>query len=475
MAKNKNAYICTECGANFHRWQGQCNNCNAWNTINECKQVGGLSSPKGSNSAKSGVRSGYSGSLSTNVESLDQVSMKESARTSSGVREFDKVLGGGIVSGSAILVGGSPGAGKSTLLLQVFSYLSASSNVLYVTGEESKTQVANRARRLELPNLSSIKIVSETCVESVIESAISVNAKFLVIDSIQSMFTEDSTSNPGTASQVTACGTKLTQFAKNNDVALFLIGHVTKDGSLAGPMVLEHVIDVSLLFENTISDKYRTLRTKKNRFGSTNELAVFAMTERGMKEVPDPSAIFLDRSTVSIPGSVVTSVLDGGKVILLEIQSLFTEKQSQYENRNVVGIDKNRISMILGVMFKYSGISAKDSDLFINVVSGMKINETSCDLAFAVSIYSSITNTVIPDNLLVLGEVGLGSEVRPTANCNERLNQAHNHKFDSAIIPFGNKRGLNTKCKVYPVKTVAEAFSVIRELCQDNSKKGRGK
>lgn len=466
MAKAKIYYQCTNCCADFARWQGQCNNCGEWNTITEFKPSSGLSSPK-STSSKAGLRAGYAGETSSKVESLDEVIVEDEIRYSTGIKEFDKALGGGAVEGSAILLGGNPGAGKSTLLIQAISYLASSYDVLYATGEESKKQVAQRARRLNLPNTNKIKIISETCVENIVEKATLEKTKFLVVDSIQSMYTEDSSSSPGSASQVKESGTKLTQFAKNNGVVLFIVGHVTKDGSLAGPKVLEHVIDVSLLFENTISDKYRTLRSIKNRFGSTNELSVFAMTEKGMKEVPDPSAIFLDKSTVRNPGSVITSVLDGGKVILLEIQSLFTEKQSQYENRNVVGIDKNRISMILGVMFKYSNISAKDSDLFINVVSGMKVSETSCDLAFAVSIYSSITNRVVPDNLLVLGEIGLGSEIRPTTNCNERLNQAHNHKFDHAIIPYGNTRGLNTKCKTYPVKTINDAFAILDKLSKE--------
>lgn len=468
MAKNKTPYACNECGADFPRWQGQCNSCGTWNSITEFKPPAnmGLSRPSSNKSKTSSPRMGFAGSVSGNVESLSDVLIEDKPRVTTGIKEFDKSLGGGVVEGSAVLVGGNPGAGKSTLLIQVCSFLSGANSVLYATGEESKQQVAQRARRIGLPNLDKIKIISETNVDNIIEKASELKAKFLIVDSIQSMFVDDSSSSPGSVTQVKESGSRLTQYAKNNGVSLFIIGHVTKDGSLAGPKVLEHVIDCSLLFENTVSDKYRTLRSIKNRFGSTNELSVFAMTEKGMKEVPDPSAIFLDKSTVRNPGSVVTSVLDGGKVILLEIQSLFTEKQGQYENRNVVGIDKNRISMILGVMFKYANISSKDNDLFINVVSGMKITETSCDLAFAISLYSSVTGLVIPDDLIIMGEVGLGSEIRPTANCNERLNQANNHKFTRAIIPFGNKRGLNTKCKVFPVKTITEAFDAIQEICK---------
>lgn len=455
MAKTKTAYVCSECGAEYHRWQGQCSECKSWNTISEIRLV------SATQSTSNDRYQGFAGQTQAKVQTLDHIDLADLPRFSSGFRELDRVLGGGIVPGSAILIGGHPGAGKSTLLLQVMCHLAQSMSALYVTGEESLQQVALRAKRLELPR-ENLKMLAETSVETIGQIALQEKPKIMVIDSIQVMHMADIQSAPGGVSQVRESAAWLTRFAKQHHVAMFMVGHVTKDGSLAGPKVLEHCIDSSILLEGSADSRYRTLRGQKNRFGAINELGVFAMTEQGMKEVNNPSAIFLSRAEQAAPGSVVMVVWEGTRPLLVEIQALVDSSPLANPRRVSVGLEQNRLSMLLAVLHRHGGMQMADQDVFANVVGGVRVNETAADLALLVAMISSFRDQTLDQDLVVFGEVGLSGEIRPVANGQERLHEAQKHGFKRAIIPIANMP--KTKplgMEVIGVKNLADALEAL--------------
>jgi DNA repair protein RadA/Sms len=430
MAKRKTAYVCSDCGAEYPRWQGQCNDCNTWNTITEFV-VSSAISPSGRNTG------GYSGQTKAKIESLANIDLQALPRFESGYKELDRVLGGGIVPGSAILIGGSPGAGKSTLLLQVMCQMASNKNALYVTGEESLQQVAMRAQRLGLAK-DKLKLLAETNIEVICDLALQHKPELMVIDSIQVMQVPDVHSAPGSVSQVRESAAYLTRFAKQHHIAMFLVGHVTKDGSLAGPKVLEHCIDCSMMLEGESDSRYRTLRSQKNRFGAVNELGVFAMTEKGLREVKNPSAIFLSRDDQQSPGSIVMVVWEGTRPLLVEIQALVDYSQMANPRRVAIGLDQNRLAMLLAVLHRHGNVQMNDQDVFANVVGGVKVNETSADLALLLSIVSSFQNKVLDKELIAFGEVGLAGEIRPVPNGSERISEAVKHGFKRAIVPKAN-------------------------------------
>jgi DNA repair protein RadA/Sms len=431
MAKKKIAYVCSDCGSEHSRWQGQCKDCNAWNTLSEIVV-------QASAGASSHARTGFAGNTVAKVESLKDIDLTALPRFSSGFNELDRVLGGGIVPGSAILIGGSPGAGKSTLLLQVMCFLAQKSSVLYVTGEESLQQVAMRAKRLQLPD-DKLKLLAETNVETICHLALQHKPSVMVIDSIQVMHMADIPSAPGGVSQVRESAAALTRFAKQHHIAMFLVGHVTKDGSLAGPKVLEHCIDCSMMLEGESDGRFRTLRGTKNRFGAINELGVFGMTERGMKEVSNPSAIFLNRQQEQSAGSIVMSVWEGTRPLLVEIQALVDYSQVSNPRRVAVGLDHNRLAMLLAIMHRHGNVQMHDQDVFVNVVGGVKVTETSADLAVLLAMLSSFRSMVLPQGLIAFGEVGLSGEIRPVPNGTDRLTEAVKHGFTKAIVPKANQ------------------------------------
>ncbi len=430
MAKRKTAYVCTECGAEFPRWQGQCNECKAWNTISEFVV----------SAAKTSMRSatsGYAGQTQAKIELLNTIDLEALPRFASGFRELDRVLGGGVVPGSAMLIGGSPGAGKSTLLLQVMCHLAKEKSALYVTGEESLQQVAMRAKRLALPD-DKLMMLAETNVETICELAQVHSPAIMVIDSIQVMHVSDVQSAPGSVSQVRESAAYLTRFAKQNHIAMFIVGHVTKDGNLAGPKVLEHCIDCSMMLEGESDGRFRTLRSHKNRFGAVNELGVFGMTEKGLKEVKNPSAIFLSRGENQSPGSSVMVVWEGTRPLLVEIQALVDYSQMANPRRVAVGLEQNRLSMLLAVLHRHGDVQMNDQDVFVNVVGGVKVAETSADLALLLAIISSFRNRALPRDMIIFGEVGLAGEIRPVPNGTERISEAAKHGFKRAIVPKAN-------------------------------------
>ncbi len=429
MAKATSAYVCQDCGADYTKWQGQCAECNAWNTMQEVR----LGKSKG---AAASFR-GYSGGEQTTITPLSEINLQELPRFSSGMEEFDRVLGGGFVPGSVVLIGGHPGAGKSTLLLQTLCHLAQQCDALYVTGEESLQQVAMRAQRLGLP-ADKLQMLSATDVDMVITGAERVKPRLLVVDSIQVMHHSDVQSAPGSVSQVRESAALLTRYAKQSSTVLILVGHVTKDGSLAGPKVLEHMIDCSIMLEGSHDSRFRTLRGNKNRFGAINELGVFAMTEQGLKEVSNPSAIFLQRSDEVASGSVVMVTWEGTRPLLVEIQGLVDDSSMGNPRRVAVGLEQNRLSMLLAVLHRHGGVMVGDQDVFVNVVGGVKIVETSADLALLLALVSSFRDTALPRDLIVFGEVGLAGEIRPVPNGQERLREAAKHGFKRAIVPAGN-------------------------------------
>ncbi|MDN5369032.1 MAG: hypothetical protein PWP74_340 [Shewanella sp.] len=454
MAKNKTAYVCTECGQDYPRWQGQCSACQEWNTITEVR-LGAATA------ARSGSFSGYAGAGSSEVKTLDQIDLNEVPRIASGFAEFDRVLGGGIVAGSAILIGGHPGAGKSTLLLQTLCQLAETLPALYVTGEESLQQVAMRAKRLGLPT-GKLKMLSETNVDTICDVASREQPKIIVIDSIQVMHISDVQSSPGSVAQVRESAAFLTRFAKQHNIAIIMVGHVTKDGSLAGPKVLEHCIDCSVMFEGDSDSRYRTLRSHKNRFGAINELGVFAMTERGLREVANPSAIFLSRADEAASGSLVMVVWEGTRPLLVELQVLVDHSALANPRRVAVGMDSNRLAMLLAVMHRHGGLQMADQDVFVNVVGGVKVTETSADLTLLLAMLSSFRGEVLPRDLVVFGEVGLSGEIRPVPNGQERLVEAAKHGFRRAIVPIANApKKAPSGMEIIGVSKLSEALTAL--------------
>ncbi len=427
MAKTKTVYVCSDCGSEYAKWQGQCNDCKEWNTLSR------LSIDARSSRAR---RTGYSGSI-TPPKTLGEVSAEDLPRIGTGLAEFDRVLGGGLVPGSVILVSGDPGAGKSTLLIQVLTALAASQRALYITGEESLAQIAMRARRLSLP-LDELKVMSETNVEAIMATWDDLKPSLLVIDSIQVMHTDTVDSSPGGVAQVRESASILIQQAKRTDTVLFLVGHVTKEGNLAGPRVLEHMIDTFIMLDGDADGRYRTLRSSKNRFGAVNELGIFAMTDKGMVEVPNPSAIFLSRGSEPSPGSIVMVVWEGSRPLLVEAQALVDTSALGNPRRVAVGFDQNRLAMLLAVLHRHGGLQVGDQDVFVNAVGGIRVVETSSDLALLIAVVSSFRNKALSMDMVCFGEVGLSGEIRPVPNGQERLREAVKHGFKKAIIPKAN-------------------------------------
>ena len=429
MAKAKTSFYCTACGAEQSKWAGQCPDCKAWNTVEEFRQP-----------ATSGVSrmSGYTGSTNQKVTELSSVSDRKITRISIGINELDRVLGGGIVPGSVILIGGDPGIGKSTLLLQVLAGLMGQLKCLYVSGEESLQQINMRAKRLEL-EVGALSCLTETNVEQILNVAHKEKPELVVVDSIQTLHSEQVQSAPGSVSQVRESAAGLVRHAKQMNCAMVLIGHVTKDGALAGPRILEHMVDAVLYFQSDEGSRYRVIRAFKNRFGAVNELGVFAMTGHGLKEVSNPSAIFLSGHSETAAGSVITVIREGTRPMLLELQALVDESHLANPRRVTIGLDHSRLAMLLAVLHRHGGISLGDQDVFANVVGGMRITETGSDLPLLLAVLSSFRDRVLPRKTVVFGEVGLSGEVRPVYNGEERLKEAASLGFKRAIIPKANQ------------------------------------
>lgn len=456
MAKSKTAFVCGECGGEFPRWQGQCTECKEWNTITEIRL-----SPATATASRNSRYVGYAGTQDNKVQTLDQVALTELPRIPSGFSELDRVLGGGMVPGSAILIGGNPGAGKSTLLLQVMCGLASRMKTLYVTGEESLQQVAMRAQRLGLPR-DQLRMLSETSVEQICHIAREEKPAVIVIDSIQVMHVAEVASSPGSVSQVREAAAQLTRYAKQHGVVVLMVGHVTKDGALAGPKVLEHCIDCSIMLDGSNDSRFRMLRSHKNRFGAVNELGVFAMTETGLKEVSNPSAIFLNRGEEQTTGSVVMIIWEGTRPLLVELQALVDYSQLGNPRRVTVGLEQNRLSMLLAVLHRHGGLQMADQDVFVNVVGGVRVEDTSADLALLLALVSSFRDRALPQELVVFGEVGLSGEIRPVPSGQERLMEAAKHGFTRAIIPWANRpKKAPPGMEVIAVKKLEEALEAL--------------
>ncbi len=451
-AKTKSAYVCDECGAEHRQWQGQCLTCKAWNSLSRVN-IGPVAEP--------GV--GYAGARAE-VKRLAEVATAEAPRLVTGFGELDRVLGGGLVPGSVVLIGGDPGAGKSTLLLQVCCALAEREAVLYVTGEESLQQLALRATRLGLP-MAQLSVAAETRAEEVGSLIESTEPDVVIVDSIQVMQLESVESTPGSVTQVREAAAFFTRLAKRTGTVIVLVGHVTKEGNLAGPKVLEHMIDCFMMLDSPAGSRYRTLRGVKNRFGAVNELGVFAMTDQGMREVSNPSAIFLQRGDVHSPGSVVTVTWEGTRPLLVELQALVDQAQGGYPRRIAVGLDQQRLSMHLAVLHRHCGVTLADQDVFANVVGGVRIGETGADLALLLAVLSSFRNRALPRELIVFGELGLTGEVRPVANGEQRLTEAAKHGFKQAIVPFANRpKKVRDGMTVHGVKSLSAALEVLDTL-----------
>jgi DNA repair protein RadA/Sms len=427
----KTAYVCSGCGASFPKWAGQCPECRSWNTLTESlTPAAPLRNPR---------FDGYAGEAGQNrVRVLSEISTEERSSAPTGIGELDRVLGGGLVPGSVVLIGGDPGIGKSTLLIQALTTLSGSLSALYVSGEESPEQISLRARRLGLPG-DKLGLLAETCVERILALTRSDPPAVMVIDSIQTIYTEQLQSAPGSVAQVRESAAQLVRFAKQRGTIVFLVGHVTKEGALAGPRVLEHMVDTVLYFEGESGSQLRLVRTMKNRFGAVNELGVFAMTDRGLKEVSNPSAIFLSRHEQEVSGSIVLVTREGSRPLLVEVQALVDGSSLSNPRRITLGLEQNRLSMLLAVLHRHCGIAMFDQDVYVNVVGGVRITETAADLPVLLAALSSFRDRNIPRELVAFGEVGLAGEIRPVPNGQERLREAAKHGFRQAIVPKANK------------------------------------
>lgn len=451
MAKLKLTHVCQACGSGFPKWAGQCINCGAWNSLVE-ESIQIACHPR---------HQSYAGGEPTLTQMAD-VTLKAEARIESGLKELDRVLGGGLVIGSAVLIGGDPGIGKSTLLLQTLAHLSQTLKVLYVTGEESLQQITLRARRLGLPE-QNLLLLADTNVERILKCAQREKPGVLVIDSIQTMHTELLQSAPGAVGQVRESAAQLVAFAKQTQTALFLIGHVTKEGTLAGPRVLEHIVDSVLYFEGEQDSRYRVIRAVKNRFGAINELGIFAMTDKGLREVNNPSAIFLSRYEKPVPGSVIMASREGSRPLLVEVQALVDQSYLGNPRRVCVGLDAQRLAMLLAVLNRHSGITTHDQDVFVNAVGGVRVNETGADLALLIAVLSSLRDRPVPHDMIIFGEVGLAGEIRPVQGGQERLREAAKHGFKHAIVPQANApKEKIVDMNVMAVQSLPEAIELIK-------------
>ena len=453
MAKPaKNQYVCSDCGGVSAKWSGQCPSCNAWNTLIE------TAPEKASNNRFSAL------APTAPVQALADIHAQDVPRFSSEVPEFDRVLGGGLVPGAVILIGGDPGIGKSTLLLQSLAMLSKTRSVLYVSGEESGAQIALRAQRLDVSD-ASMQFQAEIDLNSIIHTLTQLKPDVAVIDSIQTMYSSELSSAPGSVAQVRECAAQLTRVAKATGITLIMVGHVTKEGSLAGPRVLEHIVDTVLYFEGDTQSSFRLIRAFKNRFGAVNELGVFAMTEKGLKGVTNPSAIFLSQHNDDVAGSCVMVTQEGTRPLLVEIQALVDASHAPNARRLSVGLEQNRLAMLLAVLHRHAGVACFDQDVFINAVGGVKITEPAADLAVLLAIVSSLRNKPLPKGLVVFGEIGLAGEVRPAPRGQERLKEAAKLGFTHALIPKANAPKQKIEgMKIIVVERIEQALAKIREM-----------
>jgi len=453
MAKAKTVYSCPECGATSSKWQGQCPGCGVWNTLVET--VAEASTPS---SRRFAALAGTS-----TVQTLSEIEAREEDRLPTGIGEFDRALGGGLVAGGVVLIGGDPGIGKSTLLLQALAVMSEGSQVLYVSGEESGQQIALRARRLAL-DTKRLKLLAEINLEKILATLQSEKPQVAVIDSIQTLWSEQLSSAPGSVAQVRECAAQLTRLAKQTGVTVILVGHVTKEGALAGPRVLEHIVDTVLYFEGDTHSSFRLIRAVKNRYGAVNEIGVFAMTDRGLKGVNNPSAMFLSQHGQGVPGSCVLVTQEGTRPLLVEVQALVDQAHGN-PRRLTVGLDAQRLAMLLAVLHRHAGILCFDQDVFVNAVGGVKISEPAADLSVLLAIVSSLKNKSLPNKLIVFGEVGLAGEIRPAPRGQERLKEAAKLGFTRAMIPEANKpKQAIAGMEIVAVRRVEEAFQKLREL-----------
>ncbi len=453
MAKAKTVYSCTECGATSSKWQGQCPGCGVWNTLVET--VAEAATPS---SRRFAALAG-----TATVQTLSEIEAREEDRLPTGIGEFDRALGGGLVAGGVVLIGGDPGIGKSTLLLQALAVMSETSHVLYVSGEESGQQIALRARRLAL-DTKRLKLLAEINLEKILVTLQAEKPQVAVIDSIQTLWSEQLSSAPGSVAQVRECAAQLTRLAKQTGVTVILVGHVTKEGALAGPRVLEHIVDTVLYFEGDTHSSFRLIRAVKNRYGAVNEIGVFAMTDRGLKGVSNPSAMFLSQHGQDVPGSCVLVTQEGTRPLLVEIQALVDQAHGN-ARRLTVGLDAQRLAMLLAVLHRHAGILCFDQDVFVNAVGGVKISEPAADLSVLLAIVSSLKNKALPNKLIVFGEIGLAGEIRPAPRGQERLKEAAKLGFTRAMIPEANKpKQAIAGMEVVAVRRVEEAFQKLREL-----------
>ncbi len=457
MAKSKSLYICSECGYESAKWYGKCPGCGEWNTMNE--QVVSVSA--GSSKAK---RS--SGAYAAKVMRLNEISGDIERRISTGVSEFDRVLGGGIVEGSLVLISGDPGIGKSTILLQICEYLGKSRNILYVSGEESASQIKLRAGRLGVTT-ENLGLLAETDIGVIVETIKTNKPDVVIIDSIQTMVYDEISSTAGSITQVRECTNILMHLAKSLEIPILVVGHVNKDGAIAGPKVLEHIVDTVLYFEGERNYSYRILRGVKNRFGSTNEIGVFEMKQNGLQEVENPSLLMLSGRPKNVSGTCVACVMEGSRPILAEVQGLVTATGFGTPRRMSTGFDYNRMAMILAVLEKRAGYYFNSMDTYINVIGGLRLDEPAADLTVAMALVSSLKDIVVNDDIIAFGEIGLAGEIRAVNNCEQRISESVRLGFDKCIIPFHNYKGLSKNIKVsadiVPVRSVREAFNAITE------------
>ena len=458
MARDKTLYTCRECGGTSPKWLGKCPHCNAWNTLDETvPEPAAAAGAAGRNTRFQAL------ARSQPVATLADIEAAEVARTPTGLEELDRVLGGGIVEGGVVLIGGDPGIGKSTLLLQAAEALSRQMGVLYVTGEESGAQVALRARRLGLEGLQ-LRLLAEIGLERILATLAAEQPAFCVIDSIQTLFSEQLSSAPGSVAQVRECAAQLTRVAKSSGCTIVLVGHVTKEGALAGPRVLEHIVDTVLYFEGDTHSSFRLVRAIKNRFGAVNEIGVFAMTDKGLKGVTNPSAIFLSTQGEPVPGACVLVTLEGTRPMLVEIQAL-VDSGGPSPRRLSVGLDRDRLAMLLAVLHRHAGVSCADQDVFVNAVGGVRIGEPAADLAVLLAIQSSLRGRALPKGFIAFGEVGLAGEVRPAPRGQDRLKEAAKLGFSVALVPRANapKKAIEG-LTVHPVDRIEQAIEVLRGL-----------
>jgi DNA repair protein RadA/Sms len=455
MAKAKTNYTCTECGGVSNKWSGQCPSCGKWNTLVET--VVELAGNRFSNQPQGLVQGAP-------VVKLSEIAAVDVPRFPTGIDEFDRVLGGGLVAGGVVLIGGDPGIGKSTLLLQALANLSKLKKTLYVSGEESGAQIALRARRLAI-DADDLELQAEIQLEKILNTLAEQKPQVAVIDSIQTLFSDALTSAPGSVAQVRECAAQLTRVAKQSGITIIMVGHVTKEGALAGPRVLEHIVDTVLYFEGDTHSSFRLVRAFKNRFGAVNELGVFAMTEKGLKGVSNPSALFLSQHEAQVPGSCVMVTQEGTRPLLVEIQALVDASHVPNARRLSVGLEQNRLAMLLAVLNRHAGVAAYDQDVFINAVGGVKITEPAADLAVLLAIQSSMRSKPLPRGLVAFGEVGLAGEIRPAPRGQERLREAAKLGFSMALVPKSNLPKQKIEgLQVIGVERIDEAMSKVREL-----------